>query len=236
VGAKNEARLAIESGITLAQTVGSPGTVRHGQMNLLGWTATFGADPAHASLLEEPRATADAASGGSWVPHDRATLGVLFYRGLEHLHSASNADHACTLLRIAAQGYRATKMLDVVPVALGFWAEAERRCGRAERARELAREATTMMLGGAPSLLNEAPAFLALHDACVDLGALPEAKEAIAHGIPRLVTRVHGLAGTPYARGFLTQIGSNAGLVAAAEAYGLLPADLAVLLKTDATG
>ncbi len=92
-----------------------------------------------------------------------------------------------------------------------------------------------MMLEGAPSLLNEAPAFLALHDACVDLGALPEAKQAIAHGIPRLVTRVHGLAGTPYARGFLTQIGSNAGLVAAAEAYGLLPADLAVLLKPDST-
>jgi hypothetical protein len=231
VGAKNEARLAIESGITLAQAVGSPGTVRHGQMNLLGWTATFGADAAHNALLEEPRATADAAIAGSWVPHDRATLGVLFYRGLEHLRSASSADAARTLLRISAQGYRATKMLDVVPVALGFWAEAERRCGQAERARELAREATTMMLEGAPSLLNEAPAFLALHDACVDLGALPEAKEAIAHGIPRLVTRVRGLAGTPYGRGFLTQIASNAGLVGAAEAYELLPEELANLVR-----
>ena len=102
---------------------------------------------------------------------------------------------------------------------------------QAERARELAREATTMMLEGAPSLLNEAPAFLARHDACVDLGALDEAREAIAQGIPRLVTRVHGLAGTPYGRGFLTQIASNAGLVTAAEGYGLLPKQLAALVK-----
>ena len=64
VGAKGEARLAIESGIALAQAIGSPGTVRHGQMNLLCWTATFGADAAHDALLAEPRATADAAIAG----------------------------------------------------------------------------------------------------------------------------------------------------------------------------
>jgi eukaryotic-like serine/threonine-protein kinase len=232
VGAKSEARLAIESGITLAQAIGSPGTVRHGQMNLLCWSATFGADAAHDSLLAEPRATADAAIGGSWVPHDRASLGVLYYRGTELLlnDSSGSADRARTLLRIAAQGYRATKMLDVVPVALGYWAEAERRCGQAERARELAREAVTMMEQGHPSLLNEAPVFLALHDACVDLSTLPEAKSAIALGMPRLVTRVHGLAGTPYARGFLTQLAPNAGLLAAAEAYGLVPGELAAVL------
>ena len=114
-------------------------------------------------------------------------------------------------------------MLDVLPVALGYWAEAERRCGHAERARELAREAATLLDEGHPSLLNEAPVFLALHDACVDLCALQEAKDAIARGIPRLVTRVQGLAGTPYARGFLTQLAPNAGLLAAAEAYGLVP-------------
>jgi tetratricopeptide (TPR) repeat protein len=233
VGAKNEARLAIESGIAFAQEIGSPGTVRHGQMNLLCWSATFGADPAHNALLEEPRATADAAIAGSWVPHDRATLGVLYYRGAEHLRSdsAASADAARTLLRIAAQGYRATKMLDVVPVALGHWAEAERRCGQPQRARELANEAVTMMEGGSPSLLNEAPIFLALHDACKDLGDHDAAKDAIARGIPRLVTRVHGLAGTPYARGFLTQLAPNAGLLAAAEKYGFVPREIAALLE-----
>ncbi|HEY2509396.1 MAG TPA: protein kinase [Polyangiaceae bacterium] len=232
VGAKAEARLAIESGITLAQEIGSPGTVRHGQMNLLCWTAAFGAASEHDALLAEPRATADAAIGGSWVPHDRATLGVLYYRGVELLTTDSgNADHARTLLRIAAKGYRATKMLDVVPVALGRWAEAERRCGQPERARELAREAVKMMEGGSPSLLNEAPVFLALHDACVDLGLMPEAKEAIARGIPRLVTRMHGLAGTPYARGFLTQLSENSGLLAAAETYELVPRELAQVLE-----
>jgi tetratricopeptide (TPR) repeat protein len=234
VGAKNEARLAIESGIAFAQAIGSPGTVRHGQMNLLCWTATFGADHAHDALLEEPRATADAAIAGSWVPHDRATLGVLYYRGAEHLRSdsATSADHARTLLRIAAQGYRATKMLDVVPVALGLWAEAERRCGQPQRARELAREAVAMMEGGSPSLLNEAPIFLALHDACVDLGEQVEAKDAIARGLPRLVTRVQGLAGTPYALGFLTQLAPNAGLLAAAKTYGSVPLEIERLLSS----
>jgi serine/threonine protein kinase/tetratricopeptide (TPR) repeat protein len=233
VGAKNEARLAIESGITLAQAIGSPGTVRHGQMNLLCWSSSFGADSAHDALLAEPRATADAAIGGSWVPHDRASLGALYYRGTELLLSEASRldDRARTLLRIAAQGYRATKMLDVLPVALGFWAEAERRRGQPDRARELAKEAATMMEEGHPSLLNEAPVYLALHDACMDLSMPAEAKDAIARGVPRLVTRVHGLAGTPYARGFLTQLAPNAGLMAAAGTLGLVPEELVALVE-----
>jgi tetratricopeptide (TPR) repeat protein len=236
VGAKNEARLAIESGITLAQAIGSPGTVRHGQMNLLCWSATFGADAAHDALLAEPRATADAAISGSWVPHDRASLGALYYRGTELLlgDSSRTDDRARTLLRIAAQGYRATKMLDVLPVALGYWAEAERRRSQPERARELAREAVTMMEEGHPSLLNEAPVFLALHDACVGLGLADEAKRAIALGIPRLVTRVHGLTGTPYGKGFLTELAPNAGLLAAATTYDLVPPELAALVEKKA--
>src|SRR5262249_45884046 len=137
---------------------------------------------------------------------------------------------ARTLLKTAAQGYRATKMLDVVPVALGQWAEAERRSGNADRARELAREAAALLDEGSPSLLNEAPVFLALHDACVDLGELSEARDAIARGIPRLVTRVRGLSGTPYARGFLTQLAPNAGLLSAAEAYGLVPREVQAVL------
>jgi serine/threonine protein kinase/tetratricopeptide (TPR) repeat protein len=234
VGARGEARTAIEAGIAVAQAIGSPGTIRHGQMNLLCWTATFGRDPALDKLLEDPRAIADAAISGSWVPHDRATLGVLFYRGLELMRSESatraNLEAARTLLRTAAQGYQATKMLDVVPVALGRVAESERRCGNAERARELAREAAALLDEGSPSLLNEAPVFLALHDACVDLGDTAEAREAIARGIPRLVTRLLGLSATPYALNFLQELAPNAGLVAAAKRYGLVPPEIQSVL------
>jgi tetratricopeptide (TPR) repeat protein len=234
MGAKDEARAAIESGIALAQAVGSPGTVRHGQMNLLCWAATFGADAAHDKILTEPRAIADNAVSGAWVPHDRATLGVLFYRGTELLRTdqarANAAEQARTLLKTAAGGYRATKMLDVVPVALGFWSEAERRLGQAERAVELATEAANLIEHGSPSLLNEAPIFLALHDALFDLGRTAEAKQAIARGLPRLVTRVKGLSGTAHQRDFLVNVSSNAGLVAAAEGYGIVPPELADIL------
>ncbi len=243
MGAKVEARRAIEGGIALAQAVGSPGTVRHGQMILLCWAATFGPDPALDALLAEPRGIADNAVSGAWVPHDRATLGVLYYRGAELLRSdkapapgrgpdaagrslASNAEQARTLLRTAAGGYRATKMLDVVPVALGLWAEAERRCGQIERAFEIATEAASLLEGGSPSLLNEAPIYLAVHDAAVELGRLAEARQAIARGLPQLVTRVRGLSGTPYARDFLVNLVPNAGLISAAEAYGLVPPEI----------
>ena len=241
MGAKEEARDAIQSGIDLAQAVGSPGTVRHGQMNLLCWTATFGPEGALDALLAEPRAIADNAISGAWVQHDRATLGVLFYRGVELLrsdksgaHKPSNAaEQARTLLKTAAGGYRATKMLDVVPVALGFLAEAERRCGQPERAIEIGTEAAALLENGSPSLLNEAPIYLALHDAYVDLGRAREAKDAIFRGVPRLVTRVHGLSGTQHAKDFLTHLVPNAGLIVAAEAYGILPAELSEILTRD---
>jgi len=102
----------------------------------------------------------------------------------------------------------------------------ERRCGDPQKARELARTAASQLFSGSPSLLNEAPIFLALHDACVELGDTIEAREAIARGIPRLVTRIRGLAGTPYARDFLRELAPNAGLLAAAEGYGLVPEEL----------
>ena len=239
LGARSEARDAIMRGIAIAQAVGSPGTVRHGQMNLLCWTSTFGADAQLDLLLAEPRATADAAISGSWVSQDRATLGVLFYRGVElllgeaHLQSV-HAASARTLLKAASQGYRATSMLDVLPVALGRLAEAERRCGDAEKAYALACEAAELLDRGSPSLLNEAPVFLALHDAAVALGREEEAKNAIARAIPRLVTRVRSLAGTPYARGFLTQLTINAGLLSAAEEYGLIPTEITLMLQRGA--
>jgi eukaryotic-like serine/threonine-protein kinase len=230
VGAGTEARLAIENGIAIAQAIGSPGVERHGKMILLCWTATFGTDSSLDALLVETRGVAGAALAGSWVPHDRATLGVLFYRGMELLRTGGGEADARTLLKIATQGYRATKMLDVEPVARGLWAEAERRCGNAEQARTLASEAAAQLDDGSASLLNEAPVFLALHDACVDLGQLHEARQAIVRGVPRLVTRVRGLAGTPYARAFLTQLTPNAGLLAAAEGYGLVPAEVSGVL------
>jgi tetratricopeptide (TPR) repeat protein len=231
LGAKAEARVAIEGGIALAQAVGSPGTVRHGQMNLLCWTATFGSEAELDRLLSEPRQLADNAAAGGWVAHDRATLGVLFYRGAELLREGGDPDRARILLRTAAGGYRATKMLDVVPVALGLWAEAERRCGQPARALELAREAAQLLDSGSPSLLNEAPVYLALHDASVDSGLQDEAKAAVAKGMPHLVTRLTALSGTHYGKDFLTMIAANAGLVAAAERYDLVPPLIAQTLK-----
>jgi len=233
VGAKDDARSAIESGISVAQAIGSPGTVRHGQMILLCWTATFGAEPALNRLLEDPRSIAEGAISGSWVPHDRSTLGVLFYRGLELLRQdePGGAEQARTLLRTAAQGYQATKMLDVVPVSLGFLAECERRCGAPERALELARRAASLLDDGSPSLLNEAPIFLALHRTSLDLGDEAGAREAIARGVPRLMTRVKSLTGTPYARGFLKDLRPNAGLLEAAQRYGLVPKEISAVLE-----
>ncbi len=231
VGARGEARLAIEGGIALAQAIGSPGVERHGKMNLLCWAATFGTDSALDGALADTRSTADAAGTGSWVPHDRATLGVLFYRGMELLRTPARAGEARTLLRIAAQGYRGTKMLDVLPVALGLWGEGERLCKDAERARALASEAADLLDHGSPSLLNEAHVYLALHDACVDLGDAQAARDAIVRAIPRLATRLRGLSGTSYGRAFLTQLTANARLLGAAEGYSLVPAEISDVLS-----
>jgi len=41
---------------------------------------------------------------------------------------------------------------------------------------------------------------------------------------------VKNLAGTPYARVFLTQLTINAGLLSAAQDYGLVPAEIAAIL------
>jgi tetratricopeptide (TPR) repeat protein len=232
IGARDEAREAIQRGVGIALAVGSPGTVRHGQMNLLCWTSTFGADGALDDLLVEPRATADAAISGSWVAQDRTTLGVLFYRGIELLRGdgRAQAESARILLKAAAERYRVTNMLDVLPVALGRLAEAERRCGDPAKAYGLAREAADLLDRGSPSLLNEAPVFLSLHDAAVALDIPDEARSAIARAIPRLVTRVRSLAGTPYPRPFLTQLSINTGLLAAAERYGLVPEEIRGIL------
>ena len=45
------------------------------------------------------------------------------------------------------------------------------------------------------------------------------------------MTRVRSLVGTPYARAFLTQLTTNAGLLSAAEEYGLVPAEITAILE-----
>ena len=90
-----------------------------------------------------------------------------------------------------------------------------------------------MLDRGSPSLLNESPVFLALHDACCDLARFDEARRAIARGIPGLAKRLAGLAGTPYAQMFLTQLASNSRLLAAAEAYGLVAPEVQAIVERE---
>lgn len=222
IGARSEALSQLEAGLTKASAIGSPGTVRNAQMNLLCWTATFGADARLDTLLAETRTSADEAASGSWVVRDRVTLGTLFYRGCELLRvsGTGNIPRARALLKLTTEAYRSTENRDVLPVALGFWAEAERRIGNPEQAIELVREACRLVESGAPSLLNEASIFLTLHDAYVDIGALKNAREAVERAIPLLERRLKGLEGTPYARAFLSNLPHNASLLTAAEAYG----------------
>ena len=232
IGAKQEALNEIESGMHKAQAIGSTGAVRHGQMILLCWAATFGAEPRLDAALAESRASADEVSSGGWVVPDRATLGILYYRGTELLRGdASGLSRARGLLRTVTAAYRETENLDVLPVALGLWGDAERRLGDSEHARTLASEAADLLEAGAPSLLNEAPIFLTLHDANVDCGDLPAARAAIERGVPFLVKRLAGLRETPYARTFLTGLPHNAQLLDAAESYGLVPAEIESLLE-----
>lgn len=232
IGAWEEALSEIQAGIARAQEIGSAGAVRHGQMNLLCWAATYGVDARLNTLLAEPRANADEAASGTWVIRDRVTLGVLFYRGCELLRSGSAAlPRARSLLKTAAEAYRSTDNRDVLPVALGFWAEAERRSGQAEQAVEIAKEASRLVEAGAPSLLNEAPIYLSLHDAYVDVGDLCGARDAMTRGLVPLLRRLRGLEGTPYARTFLLGLPHNSAVLTTAEAYGCIPPEIASLLQ-----
>jgi len=232
IGAWEEALSEIQAGLAKAQEIGSAGAVRHGQMVLLCWAATYGADARLDAALAEPRNNADEAAAGTWVVRDRATLGVLFYRGCELLRAdAATLPKARALLKTSAEAYRSTDNRDVLPVALGFWAEVERRFGHADQAAEIAGEAARLIEAGAPCLLNEAPIYLALHDACVDIGDLTGARDAMERGVVPLLRRLQGLEGTPYARSFLLGLPHNSALLALAEAYGCIPAEIERLLQ-----
>ena len=233
IGARQEARSHVEQGIALAQALGTPGTLRLGRMVLLGWSAAFGADRTLDAALAEPREEADQAANGGWVAPDRVTLGILFYRGLELLQNKSPdaAIRGRALLRTAAEAYRITGMLDLLPVALGAWAEAERRCGDPARAAELAAEGVTLLEAGAPSLLNESAIYLALHEALQQLNRPEEARDVAQRGLIPLARRVRGLLGSPYPLAFLTSLPANAGLLAAAEENAHLPREIESVLN-----
>ncbi len=228
IGARQEARVALETGLALAEAIGSSGAVRHAQMNLLGWAAVFGNDKRLEAHLGEVRADADAAASGIWTAPDRSNLGTLFYRGVELLRSKDRRAslRALSLLRMAASNYRQIGHHDLLPVALGTWADAERICKNVDAAVRLATEAVELLQSGAPSLLNESPVYLALHDALAEKGALDEARDTIALGVPPLLRRVQGLVGTPYARQFLTELPANTAFVAVAERFGLVPDEI----------
>ena len=237
IGARDEARREIEAGIRMADEIGSLGTARLGRMILLGFAAHFCAggrwacDAELDAELAEPRAAADEAATGTWTVRDRVTLGVLFYRGCELLDGPEpNFGRARSLLQLAAEAYRATDNRDVLPVALGYWAEAARRTGDIELAEKIATEAAELVDAGAPSLLNEAPIYLALHGANLGRGNLPGARLAIERAMPVLVRRVKGLEGTSYAREFLLGLWHNARLLELADSYGCVPAEIAAML------
>jgi tetratricopeptide (TPR) repeat protein len=229
MGARAEAREALDAGIAIAHAIGSPGAIRHARMNLLGYAATFGPEAWADAELAEPRAEADAAAAGAWITTDRATLGVLYYRACELVGQRGRdaADRAAALLEKAVLTYRSTDNHDVVPVALGMWAHAERIRGDAKRARALAEEAMTLLERGAASLLNESPVYLALHDACLALGDTACARSAIAAAMAPLARRLAGVANTPYARTFLTALPCNAAALTLAQGYGAVPEAIA---------
>jgi eukaryotic-like serine/threonine-protein kinase len=215
LGARDESRKAIEQGLELAERLGATGVSRHCKMVLLCWSATFGRSPDHDAVLRDVRKVADDAATGSWAAHDRATLGILFYRALEHVRAADPRSGA--LLKLATQGYRTTNMLDVIPVALAHLSASELSRNNNERSLALAREAAALLDGG--SLLNEAPIFLALHHAASASGQPDEAEAALHRGVPLVEKRALALQGTDYLQSF-RELSDNAELLRLAEAVG----------------
>jgi hypothetical protein len=202
-------------------------------MVLLGWTSEFGTDPRADALLAEERARLDEVASGAWLPSDRGSLGLVYYRALEHLRASDGAGVALAekLLRAAVSGYEHTQMLDLLPVALGRLAAAELAQGSIDGALALASRAAQLVETGAPSLMNEAPIFLALHDALADKDDREGAARAIARGTPFFERRIAGLRGTPYALSFVSNLHDNARFSALAQRYGHVGEDLEAIVQ-----
>jgi hypothetical protein len=259
LGAKVEAREMLERGLELATSIGSQGALRHGRMLLLCWTSVFGEDPDVHADLADLRAEADEAAAGMWTAPARETLGVLYYRGAEllrqtpghwsaprktsrsqtqlvavkngQLDSDPSPARARILLRISARGYRTTENHDVLPVALGMWALAEHLAKNSERGLHIATEASTLLASGAPSLLNESPIFLTLHDVHLSRGNFPDAKAAIEAALPFLERRANSLQTSPYLLHFLTGLDDNRRLLTLATQYSIPHAYTATLAE-----
>ncbi len=233
LGASAEARQSIDAGVGLATAIGATGGERHGRMVLLGWTSEFGTDPRADALLAEERARLDEVASGAWLPSDRGSLGLVYYRALEHLRASDGAGVALAekLLRAAVSGYEHTQMLDLLPVTLGRLAAAELAQGSIDGALALASRAAQLVETGAPSLMNEAPIFLALHDALADKDDREGAARAIARGTPFFERRIAGLRGTPYALSFVSNLHDNARFSALAQRYGHVGEDLEAIVQ-----
>lgn len=249
LGAKVEAKDMLERGIDLATSIGSEGALRHGRMLLLCWTSVFGESADLDAHLDELRTEADEAAAGMWTAPARETLGVLYYRGVELLRRApghwsaprktsrsqtqlvaargagpevdTSPARARILLRISARGYRTTENHDVLPVALGMWALAEHLTKNSERALQIATEAATLLASGAPSLLNESPIFLTLHDVHLTRGSFADAKAAIEAALPFLLRRAKSLETSSYLHHFLTGLDDNRRLLTLATQYSI---------------
>jgi hypothetical protein len=233
LGAAAEARQAIDSGVGLATAIGATGGERHGRMVLLCWTSAFGTDARADAMLAEERARLDEVASGAWMPSDRGSLGLVYYRALEHLRAgdAQGSSLAARLLRSAVAGYEHTQMLDLLPVALGRLASAALAQGEGAEARAQAHRAAQLVETGAPSLMNEAPIFLALHDAYRADGDAAEAARAIARGAPFFERRIAGLRGTPYAHSFVWSLSDNARFAELSSRYGSVSDELAEVIE-----
>jgi tetratricopeptide (TPR) repeat protein len=235
IGARKEAREHLDRGLSLAEAIGSVGARRHALMLLLCWSSVFGSDRTLDAVLAEVREEADAVAHGMWAAPARENLGVIYYRALEllRLGSPRSVERACKLLEIVVEAYRQTQNRDVLPAALGMWARAALSSGDAEKGEQLAIQAAELLRSGAPSLLNESPIYLVLHDVAAQRGDLEGAKAAVEEGIRPLSRRLAGLQSTPYVRAFLTELLDNATLVSHAERYGLLPDKLRKVIESD---
>lgn len=210
MGAKDEAFEHVDRGATMATLIGSPGTLQLASMILLCWCAYYGEPKKHGLLASERRDTAKAALASGWIPHDRISLGSLFYHGIELLREGTG-DHVAqaeALLRLSVRGYEATKMYDVLPAAKGFLAHALRRLGNHEEALRIAAEATVACREGLPSLLSESIAFAAYAEVLLATGHREKACEALRQGLPYVERRVATVA-EKYQKAFRDTVPEN---------------------------
>jgi hypothetical protein len=236
IGARQEARTAIETGLALADAIGSQGAVRHAQMILLGWACSFGSDKQLDLQVQSAGRRRHAWPSGVWAAPDRPNLGMLFYAAASSCARRRSSPNRRALTCSCAwrrKAYR-RRPRDVLAVALAMWAEAERACNNLAPAVENHGQLRSSSNRGASELLNESVVFLSLYDALTDSGASRRAHDLLKKALPPLLRRLHGLAGTPYARTFLSDLHANARVVALAEDEGLLPEAIQRVLERTA--